>query len=201
LNSIVTLIEQYQQHVLPLWKDIPGYNETKEKDVLRRFIEFSQNTSDIFDAKNPVGHLTGSAMVVDEAFSQVVLTLHAKLQKWLQLGGHADNHPLLHEVALREAEEESGLKDLALYRFSDLPLPFDFCIHEIPERKGFPSHLHYDVRYIIIAKDKELIRSEESIDLGWFSFADAFRMCPEESMQRQLVKSSRVRSLPSSSLP
>ena len=38
------------------------------------------------------------------------MTHHRKLRMWLQLGGHADGEKNLFKVALREAEEESGIQ-------------------------------------------------------------------------------------------
>ena len=58
------------------------------------------------------GHLTGSAAVVDPSTRQVLLLFHAKVQRWLQPGGHADGDGNLARVALREAEEETGIDGL-----------------------------------------------------------------------------------------
>ena len=70
-----------------------------------------------------------------------------KLQRWLQLGGHADGDRDLARVALKEAEEESGLSGLVL----EDPAIFDLDKHWIPERKDVPGHWHYDVRFVIRA--------------------------------------------------
>src|SRR5438309_2052483 len=53
------------------------------------------------------GHLTGSAWIVSPDRARTLLTHHHKLDKWLQLGGHADGQDDLAAVALREAREES----------------------------------------------------------------------------------------------
>jgi 8-oxo-dGTP pyrophosphatase MutT (NUDIX family) len=110
------------------------------------------------------GHITGSAWIIDETKQYTLLTHHAKLNKWLQTGGHADGDENVLNVALREAEEESGLKNFKLLQ----PTIFDLDIHLIPERKDFPEHFHYDIRFLVEASMKEqLIISEESHDLAW----------------------------------
>ena len=48
-------------------------------------------------------------------------------------------------VALREAEEETGLKHFKLLQEEI----FDLDIHPIPARGDFPDHLHYDIRFLI----------------------------------------------------
>jgi 8-oxo-dGTP pyrophosphatase MutT (NUDIX family) len=85
----------------------------------------------------------------------------------LQLGGHADGNDDLLEVAMKEAQEESGLESL---EFVDETI-FDLDKHIIPERPHVPEHFHYDVRYILEADlTEELIKSNESISLAWVAF-------------------------------
>src|SRR3546814_2817239 len=94
---------------------------------------------------------------------RVLLTHHRKLDRWLQLGGHADGDRDLARSALREAEEESGLSGLRV-----VPGIFDLDRHMIPEHKGVPAHWHYDVRYVVVAgRDEDFAVSEESLDLAW----------------------------------
>ncbi len=70
-------------------------------------------------------------------------------------------------VALKEAEEESGLSDLVVEGGI-----FDLDRHWIPERKDVPGHWHYDVRYVIRAQGSEdYVISEESLDLAWRDIA------------------------------
>ena len=113
------------------------------------------------------GHFTASAWLVDGTATRVLLTHHRKLGIWVQLGGHADGDQDLARVALREAEEESGLSGLRLE-----PGIFDLDRHWIPEHKGVPAHGHYDVRYVVRAGDSEaFVVSEESHALAWRSIA------------------------------
>src|ERR1700722_19816587 len=110
------------------------------------------------------GHLTGSAWIVNRARSHTLLTLHRKLDRWLNPGGHADGDPDLAAVALREAREESGLASVRFLR----PELYDFDRHRIPEHRGIPAHWHYDFRFLLEAdSDEPLVISEESKDLRW----------------------------------
>lgn len=131
------------------------------------------------------GHLTGSAWVVDAARQRTLLTHHLKLDKWLQLGGHADGDPDLLAVALREATEESGLTRV----YAVTPQIFDLDRHLIPARKTEPEHWHYDVRFMIEADPAEpLVISNESKDLAWVEIARVAQLNPEESMVRMVRK-------------
>lgn len=109
------------------------------------------------------GHLTASSWLVDQPGRRVLLTHHRKLDRWLQLGGHADGDRDLARVALREAGEESGLGGLVLEGGL-----FDLDRHWIPARGDVPGHWHYDARYVVRAGvDEGYVVSAESHDLAW----------------------------------
>jgi 8-oxo-dGTP pyrophosphatase MutT (NUDIX family) len=134
-----------------------------ENDVAALFVDFLAAHPLGFERADRSGHFTGSAWLVDTAGERVLLTLHRKLGRWLQLGGHADGDVDLARVALREAEEESGLGGLLVE-----PLPFDLDRHRIPARGDEPEHWHYDVRYVVRATAGERFTvSDESHALAW----------------------------------
>lgn len=135
---------------------------------------------DPFTRERLAGHFTGSAWLVSADGQRALLTHHRKLQRWLQLGGHADGDHDLAAVALREAEEESGLPGLSLASSAI----FDLDRHWIPERKEVPGHWHYDVRYVVVAgEDEQFVVSEESLELGWRPVAEIASE-EDESMRR-----------------
>ena len=128
------------------------------------FLALLHDPQDPFLRKRLVGHFTGSAWLVSADGQRALLTHHRKLERWLQPGGHADGDRDLSRVALREAEEESGLPGLRVEGESI----FDLDRHWIPERKDIPGHWHYDVRYVVRAGvDEGFVVSEESHDLAW----------------------------------
>jgi 8-oxo-dGTP pyrophosphatase MutT (NUDIX family) len=180
----------------------PGFDAAEEERNLTKFQGFVARYPDCFQREQQAGHVTGSALIVSPDLRQVLLTLHAKLGKWLQLGGHADGEGEVHEVAYREAVEESGLKRIRFFPYERLfeletdrdPLPFDFDCHDIPERKGEPAHVHYDVRYLVVADPAEPLKiTAESKDLKWFSLAEARTLTKERSMLRQFDKVDWIR--------
>ena len=119
--------------------------------------------SNPFMRERLAGHLTASSWLVDRSGLRVLLTHHRKLDRWLQLGGHADGDIDLPRVALREAEEESGIDGLALEGGL-----FDLDRHWIPERGDVPGHWHYDARYVVRAgASEDFVVSAESLDLAW----------------------------------
>lgn len=141
---------------------------TEEQLMVEEFIKLLHSSRCYFRDYLP-GHLTGSAWIVNEDSSHVLLLHHAKLNKWLQPGGHADGDENIYAVALREAQEETGIKEFKLLRQGI----FDVDIHPIPARKDFPEHLHFDVRFIFQSTTNSIIHvSDESHDVKWVPLHD-----------------------------
>ena len=109
------------------------------------------------------GHITASAMVVNESADRALLTLHPKVGRWLQLGGHCEPVDVsLDGAALREAREESGIDAVTL-----LPTPLRLDRHEV--RCAGDLTWHLDVQYLARVPDDARARmSTESDDLRWW---------------------------------
>ena len=135
----------------------------EEAEVARSFAAFLDEAPTVFERIHLEGHFTASSWLVDGSGTRVLLTHHRKLDRWLQLGGHADGVRDFARVALTEAEEESGLTDLIVE--AEI---FDLDAHEIPEHKGVPAHIHYDVRFVVHAgANEDFVVSDESHALAW----------------------------------
>jgi 8-oxo-dGTP pyrophosphatase MutT (NUDIX family) len=124
---------------------------------------FAALAPDVFTRTHLAGHFTGSAFVVSADGERALLLHHAKLDRWLQPGGHADGEIDLGQVALREAEEETGLPGLVVE--SGI---FDLDRHGIPARGAEPEHWHWDVRYVLRCSGDETPRiNSESRAAAW----------------------------------
>lgn len=140
--------------------------------------------ADPFRRERLAGHFTGGAWLVDRTGARVLLTHHRKLGRWLQLGGHADGDRDLAAVALKEAEEESGLSGLRVD-----PQLFDLDRHWIPERHDVPGHWHYDLRYVVHAGDDEaFVVGEESLDLAWRGIGEVLSDPDSDESMRRLAR-------------
>ena len=110
------------------------------------------------------GHITASALVVDDTGENVLLTLHPRFGRWLQLGGHCeDTDSNIVGAALREATEESGIDGLRLD-----PVLAAIHVHPVTCSLGVPTR-HLDLQFIAVAAPgAEFTISDESLDLRWW---------------------------------
>ncbi len=114
------------------------------------------------------GHITASALVVSDTGDQVLLTLHPRLGRWVQLGGHCeDGDTDIVAAALREATEESGVAGLRID--ADLGAVH---VHPVTCSLGVPTR-HLDLQFIARAPaDADIAISDESLDLRWWPVDD-----------------------------
>jgi 8-oxo-dGTP pyrophosphatase MutT (NUDIX family) len=183
-------------HRDPLLAEIAAYRTRfpEEAAVADRFAAFVRAHADCFERSCAPGHVTGSAWVVSHDGRQFLLTHHRKLGRWLQLGGHSDGDPDSAAVALREATEESGIAGLRLATIDGVVRPLDLDAHDIPARGREPAHVHYDVRFLVVApRAAATTVSEESLDLRWFPADTPLAVPHDESVARLLRKARAAR--------
>lgn len=129
------------------------------------------------------GHVTASALVLNSGAEHVLLTLHPRVGRWIQLGGHCEpSDASLVDAALREAREESGLHQLTID-----PEVLHLDTHPITCSLGVPTR-HLDVRFLVRAQPGAVIeRSAESVELRWWP-VDALPDAAEHDTIGDLVR-------------
>ncbi len=152
----------------------------EEKATAERYLSLIAHP-DAFLRTHLPGHITGSSFIVSEDRTKTLLVHHAKLNRWLQPGGHADGEADVANVARREANEETGVMNLMLHSGEI----YDLDIHLIPQRKDFPVHDHYDIRFLFTASEADpLVVSEESHDVRWVRLDELEKFNDEPSLLR-----------------
>ena len=110
------------------------------------------------------GHITASTLVLSATGDDVLLTLHPRLGRWVQLGGHCEDVDAdIVAAALREATEESGIAGLRMN-----PELVAIHVHPLTCSLGVPTR-HIDLQYVAHAPaGADFAISDESLDLRWW---------------------------------
>ena len=136
-------------------------------------------------------HVTASALVVHPPTGQVLLRWHERQQAWLQVGGHGDAgevDPI--RVALREAEEETGLADLRPWPTADLQ---HLVIVAVPANEREPAHHHADLRFFLATDEPEQARPEgPSAPIEWLSLDEAAARTSEDNLRETLTRAAAL---------
>ncbi len=179
-------------HRQPLLDMLDRYVERfpGEEPMCERVRELVTAHEDCFERSCVPGHVTASAFILSPDREKVLLTHHKKLDLWLQLGGHADGDTYVADVALREAQEESGMEGFDIVTPGDgEPLPLDVDVHVIPAHGDEPQHEHHDIRFLLVAwPEEEITVSDESHDVQWVDWNDLEDYTSEVSILRMADK-------------
>jgi len=135
------------------------------QDSLRHAtLAFVHGRTDACQRECVPGHVTASALVLDDTGTRVLLTLHPRLGRWVQLGGHCDDDDGdIVAAALREATEESGVAGLRI-----VPELAAVHVHPVTCSLGLPTR-HLDLQFVAHAPpDAQIAISDESDDLRWW---------------------------------
>lgn len=180
--SLCEILNQYEDVWFKHYQN--PFQESSE--VLTQFRGLLLEKDDPFSRTCRPGHFTGSCFVLAPSLREVLLLKHRKLGKWLQMGGHCDGEINLAQVALREAQEESGSSQIQILQDRVI----DLDIHWIPENSKEDGHYHFDVRYVGICQEPNNLKmaEEECSDLKWLKWDEAFQVAQEESMHRVFKK-------------
>lgn len=148
-----------------LLKQLRDYHpyDNLESSFITKFLELLQQEN-CYTRQNLEAHITASAWITDPERNSVLLLHHAKLNRWLQPGGHSDGNENLEEVVQKEVAEETGILDC---KFIQSTL-FDIDIHTIPAHKNIQEHDHFDVRFLMEAPSgSKIIKNSESNEVKW----------------------------------
>jgi 8-oxo-dGTP pyrophosphatase MutT (NUDIX family) len=157
---------------------------------LKRLRALAEDSADPWRRDIPL-HVTASALIVHPPTARVLLRWHQRQQAWLQVGGHGDpgeTDPLA--IAIREAQEETGLADLAPWPDAEIR---HVVIVGVSPGKGEPAHEHADVRYIMATQAPAAARAEnENAPLRWLSMTEAYNATSEPNLRETLDRAGRL---------
>lgn len=168
-----------------LIKKYTPYNEQEKKD--KEIILYCINAfDDILNRNNEVAHITSSAFVVNKTKSKVLVVHHNIYNSWSWTGGHADGETDLLAVALREVQEETGVKDARPVTSQIFSLDILPVVGHIKREKYVSAHLHLSVAFLIEADEDEalMVKEDENSGVKWIPMEEMTIYSNEPHMQK-----------------
>lgn len=155
-------------------KQYKPYNELEERDK-ESMLKCIETFPDIFERSNTLAHMTASAWVTNKDHTKILMAYHNIYKSFSWLGGHCDGERDCLKVALKEVQEESGIKNVR-------PLSEDIMSLEVltvdghyKHGKYVSCHIHLNVTYLIEADDSEelKVKEDENSAVKWFGIDEA----------------------------
>lgn len=147
---------------------INDQERTDQRIILDYIQDYPEN---VLVRENEIAHFTSSGFIMNPSLDKVLLIHHNIRDTWAWTGGHADGDADLLAVAIKEAKEETGVKNIT-------PLTKDIAsIDVLPvfshTRRGkyVNAHLHLSVAYILICEESESLSicPDENSGVEWLS--------------------------------
>lgn len=163
-----------------------AYKPTCEQEIKdqKLILDFIKRNPDALERSNLAAHITSSAFVVNEKMDKILFAYHKIYNSWAWVGGHADGHEDLLEVAIKEAKEETGLSHVKVYQDDIFTLDVILVTNHIKHGAYVPDHLHLNASYLLIAdeKDELSINHAENSGVAWFKIDEVFNHVSEKRM-------------------
>ena len=168
------------------------YNEQEEQDkkVMLKYIE---KFSDILTRKNEFAHFTASSWILNKQRTKVLMIYHNIYKSWAWTGGHSDGESNLLNVAIREAKEETGIKNVKPI-LDDIYSLEIICVNgHVKKGKYVSSHVHLNITYLLEVDENEnlKIKEDENSGVKWVDIEEAVELSNEPWMKniyKKLIK-------------
>ena len=177
---------------MSLFEDIKNYVPSNEQEAhdKEQMLQFMQQHPDYLWRTNQIAHFTASAWTVNKERTQTLMVYHNIYNSWSWIGGHADGIENLCEVAMRELQEETGVKHAKLVSRDIFSLETLTVNGHVKKGIYVPSHLHFNVTYLAEAEEREelIVQEDENQAVGWFTFEEALKASTESWMVERVYK-------------
>ena len=176
MNKISNLKEQIEKY--------NPYNEQEanNKEIMLKSLEIFD---DMLTRENKICHFTASNWIVNKDKTKVLMIYHNIYKSWSWVGGHADGDADLLHVALKEAQEETGLKNFKVLSDGIFGITIATVDNHIKRGKFVSSHLHFDCCYLLEADENEElhIKEDENSGVKWIDIDKVIDASNEEKMK------------------
>lgn len=167
----------HRKPLLQLLKEYEATASSDEKETVAELIQYVSENTNCFEreAKEDAKHIAASVLLITPDFKKALFLWHTKIGRWAQPGGHADGNPHIHEVALKELEEETGITGAELVS----PIPLDIYRFDYsPEVFGYRKSI-YNLCFLVFlpeGQEPKIMEPEKCKEMRWATPEEAMAM-------------------------
>lgn len=177
---------------MSLLQEIKSYspiNEQEQRDKAL-MLDFMSKNENCLSRENLIAHFTASMWTVNKERTKTLMVYHNIYNSWSWIGGHADGEEDLCAVALRELQEETGVRNVSLVSRDIFSLEVLTVNGHVKKGIYVPSHLHLNVTYLAEADEKEalIVNEAENQAVKWWSFEEALKVSTEAWMVKRVYR-------------
>ncbi|MBQ8590568.1 MAG: NUDIX hydrolase [Firmicutes bacterium] len=163
---------------------------SQEEGDKEQMLQFMREHPDCLERTNLTGHVTTSIWTVNPERTKTLMVYHNIYDSWSWIGGHADGEEGLHNVALRELTEETGVRNARLVSEDIFSLETLGVNGHVKKGVWIPSHVHFNITYLAEADENEVLCSQEDENsaVRWWNFEEALKVSTEPWMVEHVYK-------------
>ncbi len=163
------------------------YNEQEQKDK-QTMLKYMDTFDNILVRENEFAHFTASIWAVNPEKTKILMAYHNLYQAWAWTGGHSDGEANLLKVAMKELQEETGVKNIKPLETEPLSLEILTVDGHVKRGKYISSHLHLNVTYLIEVEEKEIlkIKEDENSAVKWIPIEEINQYSTEEWIKKNI---------------
>ena len=184
---------------MSLFEKIKIYNPVNQQEEhdKEQMLQFMKNNENYLERENQIAHFTASMWTVNKARTKTLMVYHNIYNSWSWIGGHADGMEELCAVAMKELQEETGVKHAKMVSEDIFSLETLTVDGHVKKGVWVPSHLHFNLTYLAEAEESEtlVVQEEENSAVKWWTFEEALQVSTEpwmvERIYKKLVEKSR----------
>ncbi len=180
-------LEKKEKRQMNLREQIEGFESYNEQERADKEIMLSliDTYKDVLTRENKVCHFTASNWIVNKERTKVLMAYHNIYQNWAWTGGHCDGDSDLLRVALKEAQEETGIENVKVLSNGIYSLQIVSVDSHIKRGKYVPTHLHLDACFLLEADENDMvkIKPDENSGVKWVDIGQSVEITNEKQMK------------------
>ena len=153
--------------------------EERDRQLMLHYVELFPNT--IGTRQCEMAHMTASSLIFNRDRRKLLMVYHNIYRSWSWTGGHADGEEKLLLTAVREAQEETGIKKVSSIREEMQSLEVLPVWGHFKRGQYVSAHLHLNVSFLLETDEEEAlqVKEDENSGVAWFGLREAVEASSE----------------------